>query len=91
MLWSNDALHYEKKWYKEIKKVLQELEKEGADKFMNLKVDENGVLLEIPKEDVLFDRTEAVKKLGMVGKKLMKETLQYFGEKAIKETNAQTT
>ena len=72
MLWSNDALEHENKWYEEIKKVLQELEKEVADKFMNLKVDENGVLLEIPQEDVLFDRTEAVKKLGMVGKKLMR-------------------
>ena len=85
MLWSNEALVFENKWYKEIKAVLRILEKEVADKFLELKIDEKGVLAEIPKNDILFDRNEAVKRMAEVGSGLIKETLQYFGDRAMKE------
>ncbi len=87
MKWSNEALAFENKWYKQIKGVLRELEKEVADKFLELKVDEKGVLSEIPNTDILFDRNAAVKRMAEVGKDLMKETLQYFGDRGTKEVN----
>jgi hypothetical protein len=85
MKWSNDALIYEKKWLKEIKLIFEELEKEVADKFAELKVDENGVLIEIPKQDMFFDRKVAIDKLARKGVILMKDTVQFFGDRAIKE------
>ena len=91
MLWSNEALAFENKWYKGIKGVLRILEKEVADKFLELKVDEKGVLMEIPSTDILFDRNEAIKRMAEVGSGLIKETLQYFGDRAIKEVNAHTS
>ncbi len=87
MEWSNEALVFENKWYKEIKTVLRILEKEVADKFLELKVDEEGVLAEIPQNDILFDRNKAVKRMAEVGEGLIKETLQYFGDRAMKEVD----
>lgn len=85
MKWSNEALVFENKWYKEIKGVLRIFEKEVADKFLELKVDEKGVLAEIPQNDILFDRNEAIKRMAEIGSGLIKETLQYFGDRAMKE------
>jgi hypothetical protein len=82
MIWSNEALNFEEKWYREIKKIHQDLEKEIADNLANLKTDENGVLHEDSRTTpILFDQTKAVDRMEAKGKELMIETFSYFWEK----------
>lgn len=62
-----------------------DLAKEVADNLDKLVVDEKGVLVEIPKFDLFFDRKRAINKMVNATIPIMKETLQHFGERGIKE------
>ncbi len=85
MIWSNVALKEEEVWYKEIKGFLGELEKETDEVFSQFVVDENGMLAQTPRKEPFFDRNMAIRVLANTGAKLMRNTIQQFGDRAIKE------
>ena len=86
MSWSNEALQEERKWFKAIKLIHQEMQKELASSLAGLPVDSDGVLSrKVKASAILFSDKKFKEKTKKVAEKLIEEAIQRFGERAMKE------
>ncbi len=82
------ALKEEEKWYEAIKIIHKEIENEVAENLAGLDVDENGVLnRKVKISAILFDEKKIKEKMKKAAKKLMSDTIERFGARAVKEAN----